>query len=167
MKRKSKLLYNQFWCHVKILYSKMLSLWVSQLEDIKCSRYHFTWFSHFFFHCQGTADNKCWLKYTANFDSGLIPFILTCVYTFLTMLIFMPICPFLGQKNPLEEEMAVHTSILAWRAPWVEEPGRLQSLGSQRVGQDCVLNISTCVVIDYVFLSRLKKIILQRKTNLK
>ena len=81
MKRKSKLLYNQFWYHVKILYSKMLSLWVSQLEDIKCSRYHFTWCSHFFFHCQGTADNKCWLKYTANFDSGLIPFMLACVCT--------------------------------------------------------------------------------------
>ena len=79
----------------------------------------------------------------------------------------MPIGPSLGQKNPLEEEMAVHTSILAWRAPGVEEPGGLQAVGLQRVRQDCVLSISTCVVIDYVFSSRLKKIILQRKTNLK
>ena len=36
---------------------------------------------------------------------------------------------------PLEKEMATHSSILAWRIPWTEEPGRLQSTGSQRVGQ--------------------------------
>ena len=38
-----------------------------------------------------------------------------------------------GQKDPLEEEMATHSSILAWRIPWTEEPGGLQSMGSQRV----------------------------------
>ena len=38
---------------------------------------------------------------------------------------------FLGQKDPLEEEMATHSSILAWRIPWAEEPGRLQSMGLQ------------------------------------
>ena len=42
----------------------------------------------------------------------------------------------LGQKDPLEKEMATHSSILAWRIPWMEEPGRLQSTGSQRVGHD-------------------------------
>ena len=42
----------------------------------------------------------------------------------------------LGQKDPLEEEMAIHSSILVWRIPWTEEPGRLQSIGSQRVGHD-------------------------------
>ena len=42
----------------------------------------------------------------------------------------------LGQKDPLEEEMATHSSILAWRIPWIEEPSRLQSMGSQRVGHD-------------------------------
>ena len=36
-----------------------------------------------------------------------------------------------GREDPLEEEMATHSSILAWRIPWTEEPGRLQSLGSQ------------------------------------
>ena len=36
---------------------------------------------------------------------------------------------FLGQKDPLEKEMATHSSILAWRIPWTEEPGRLQSMG--------------------------------------
>ena len=40
----------------------------------------------------------------------------------------------LGGKDPLEEEMATHSSILAWRMPWTENPGRLQSLGPQRVG---------------------------------
>ena len=38
---------------------------------------------------------------------------------------------FLGQEDPLEKEMATHSSILAWRIPWTEEPGRLQSVGSQ------------------------------------
>ena len=37
----------------------------------------------------------------------------------------------LGQEDPLEKEMATHSSILAWRIPWTEEPGRLQSMGSQ------------------------------------
>ena len=44
-----------------------------------------------------------------------------------------------GQEDPLEKEMAMHSSILAWEIPWTEEPGGLPSLGSQRVG----LNIAT------------------------
>ena len=40
----------------------------------------------------------------------------------------------LDQDDPLEEGMATHSSILAWRIPWTEEPGGLQSMGSQRVG---------------------------------
>ena len=42
----------------------------------------------------------------------------------------------LGQEDPLENEMATHSSVLAWEIPWTEEPGRLQSMGSQRVGHD-------------------------------
>ena len=42
----------------------------------------------------------------------------------------------LGGKDPLEEEMASHSSILAQVIPWTEEPGRIQSMGSQRVGHD-------------------------------
>ena len=42
----------------------------------------------------------------------------------------------LGQEDPLEKEMATHSSTLAWKIPWTEEPGRLQSMGSQRVGRD-------------------------------
>ena len=42
----------------------------------------------------------------------------------------------LGGKDPLEEEMATRSSILAWRIPWTEEPGGLQSMGPQRVGHN-------------------------------
>ena len=42
----------------------------------------------------------------------------------------------LGHEDPLEKGMATHSSILAWRTPWVEDPGGLQSMGSQRVGHD-------------------------------
>ena len=43
---------------------------------------------------------------------------------------------FLGWEDPLEKEMATHSSTLAWKIPWKEEPGRLQSMGLQRVGHD-------------------------------
>ena len=42
----------------------------------------------------------------------------------------------LGQEDLLEKEMTTHSSILAWKIPWIEEPGRLQSMRSQRVGHD-------------------------------
>ena len=42
----------------------------------------------------------------------------------------------LGWEDPLEEAMATHSSILAWKIPWTEEPGGLQSMGLQRVGHD-------------------------------
>ena len=42
----------------------------------------------------------------------------------------------LGRKDPLEKEMATHSIVLAWRIPWTEEPDRLQSMGSQRVGHN-------------------------------
>ena len=44
--------------------------------------------------------------------------------------------PSLGREDPLEKEMAIHSSTIAWRIPWMEEPGRLQSMGSQRVRHD-------------------------------
>ena len=43
---------------------------------------------------------------------------------------------FLGGEDPLEQEMTTHSSILAWKIPWIEEPGGLQSIGSQRVKHD-------------------------------
>ena len=42
----------------------------------------------------------------------------------------------LGQEGPLDKKTATNSSLLAWRIPWTEESGRLQSMGSQRVGQD-------------------------------
>ena len=46
----------------------------------------------------------------------------------------------LDREDPLEKEMATHSSILAWKTPRIEKPGRLQSMGSQRVGHDRVTN---------------------------
>ena len=48
----------------------------------------------------------------------------------------------LGSENPLEKEMATHSSTVAWKIPWTEEPGRLQSIGSQRVGYDRVTELN-------------------------
>ena len=48
----------------------------------------------------------------------------------------------LGREDVLEKEMATHSSILAWKTPWMEEPGRLQSMGSQRVGYDWATSLS-------------------------
>ena len=48
----------------------------------------------------------------------------------------------LGRENPLEKETATHSSTLAWKIPWMEEPGRLQSMGLQRVGHDWVTSFS-------------------------
>ena len=47
---------------------------------------------------------------------------------------------FLGREDILEKEMATHSSILAWKIPWTREPSGLQSMGSQRVGHDRVIN---------------------------
>ena len=49
----------------------------------------------------------------------------------------------LGQEDPLEKEMATHSRTLAWKIPWMEEPGGLQSMGSQRVGHDWASNFTT------------------------
>ena len=63
----------------------------------------------------------------------------------------------LGWEDPLEKEMAIHSSSLAWKIPWMEEPGGLQSMGSQRIGHDWAtklklqnLSRSEAVVLQYV-----------------
>ena len=48
----------------------------------------------------------------------------------------------LGQEDPLEKEMVTHSSILTWRIPWMEKPGKLQSTGLQRVRQDWVTSLT-------------------------
>ena len=50
--------------------------------------------------------------------------------------------PSLGWDDPMEKEMVAHSSILAWKIPWIPEPGRLPSMGSQRVGHDRVTSLS-------------------------
>ena len=57
----------------------------------------------------------------------------------------------LGQEGTQEEEIATHSSVLAWKIPWTEEPGRLQSMGSQRVGHDSThTHISTQIIANYL-----------------
>ena len=51
-----------------------------------------------------------------------------------------------GQEDSMEKEMATHSSILAWRTPWMEEPGRLQFTGSQRVGHDWATSLTQSVL---------------------
>ena len=60
----------------------------------------------------------------------------------------------LGQEDPLEKETATHSSILAWRISWTEEPGGLQSMGSQRVGHDWATS-HTHTLFQIIFLFRL------------
>ena len=54
-----------------------------------------------------------------------------------------------GREDPLEEEMATHSSILAWRIPWTEEPGGLQSMGSQRFRLDSAAAVAQRRRADY------------------
>ena len=60
----------------------------------------------------------------------------------------------LAREDPLEKEMASHSSILAWRIPWTEEPGGLQSMGSQRVGHDWATSLTSLHCIRYCKYSR-------------
>ena len=61
----------------------------------------------------------------------------------------------LGWEDPLEKEMVIHSSILAWEIPWTEEPDELQSMGLQKVGHDWVINTMTnmkCLeAVDHVY----------------
>ena len=59
----------------------------------------------------------------------------------------------LGWEDLLEKGMATHSSILAWRIPWTEEPGGLQSMGSQRVGYDWVNNFQLHIEVVFFFFS--------------
>ena len=53
----------------------------------------------------------------------------------------------LGWEDPPEKEMAIHSSTIPWKIPWTEEPGRLQSVGSQKVGHDWVTSLSLLILI--------------------
>ena len=58
----------------------------------------------------------------------------------------------LGQEDPLEKEMATHSNTLAWKIPWIEEPGRLQSMGSQRVGHNWATSLLMANDIEQLFI---------------
>ena len=55
----------------------------------------------------------------------------------------------LDWEDPLEKEMTTHSSILTWESPWTEEPGRLQSMGLQRVGHDLAAKQQKCISVCY------------------
>ena len=76
----------------------------------------------------------------------------TSLYTCLFCHLYMERLGSLGQEVPLEEDMAIHSSILAWRIPWTGEPGGLQSIGSQRVRHDWATNTFT-LVCSFIFSS--------------
>ena len=63
----------------------------------------------------------------------------------------------LNWEDPLEKEMAMHSSTVAWKIPWTEEPGRLQSMGSQRVGHDWVtsLSLSHLYLDEHIYISEI------------
>ena len=64
-----------------------------------------------------------------------------------------------GQEDPPEKEMAIHSSTLAWKIPSMEKPGRLQSMGSQKVRHDGVIPLSKlkeCKILEYLYLFVLK-----------
>ena len=69
----------------------------------------------------------------------------------------------LGQKDPLEEEMATHSSTLAWKIPWEEEPGGLQSMGCKEL--DTTERLSTHTLINSTTWTDLQEIILSAKAN--
>ena len=72
-----------------------------------------------------------------NFWASLVAQRLKCLPTMLETRVRS-----LGREDPLEKEMATHSSILAWRIPWTENPGGLQSMGSQRVGHDWAMSLT-------------------------
>ena len=69
----------------------------------------------------------------------------------------------LGQEDPLEKGMATHSDNLAWRVPWTEEPGRLQSMGLQRVGHDWATN--THIIIKFYFFDTVEEQIFSEELN--
>ena len=66
----------------------------------------------------------------------------------------------LSQEDPLEKGMVTHSSILTWRIPWTEEPGKLQSIGSQRVGYNWATNTHTLTEASVGLLTALISVLL-------
>ena len=71
----------------------------------------------------------------------------------------------LGREDLLEKEIAIHSSTLAWKIPWMEEPGKLQSMGSQRVGHDWATSMSCHVMYIYIICICICTSILKHEMN--
>ena len=99
-------------------------LWVVNAVPNMCSSSSLLWILFFHSLKTGSLDGK--ESACSEGDPGLIP----------------------GWKDPLEKGMAAHSSILVWKIPWTEEPGRLQSTGSQRVGHNWMTNTFNPVSIN-------------------
>ena len=120
---------------------------------------HISCFGRWFLCHWATREARDWycitiLKYVLTVYFITITFLCNCVYF---VLLIFPVARMvesafnegepgwsLGRKDPLEKGMAVHSSTLAWTVPWAEEPGRPQSMGSQRVRHDWVTNSIHC-----------------------
>ena len=86
------------------------------------------------------------ITFGSQFICDLIHLYVTYIYLYVTSLVAQTVkclptmretrVQYLGREDLLEKEMATHSNTLAWKIPWTEEPGRLQSMGSQRVGHD-------------------------------
>ena len=82
-----------------------------------------------------------WFKHSQSFSwASLVAQIVKCLPTLQETWVQS-----LGQEDPLEKEMVIHSSSLAWKITWIEEPGRLQSVGSQRVRHDWVTSLSLSI----------------------
>ena len=95
--------------------------------------------------CSGDRRSGKTLRVKPEFWFGPASDFTTSLYARLFCHLYMGRLGSLGQEDPLEEGMAIHSSILAWRIPWTEEPDGLQSIGSQKVRHDWVTNIFTLV----------------------
>ena len=95
----------------------------------------------------GVAQSRTWLKWLSSSSSSSVYVYSTSASQVAQRLKHLPAMwetwvQSLGQEDPLEKEMATHSSILAWRIPWTEEPGGLQSTGLQKVGHDWATSLS-------------------------
>ena len=78
--------------------------------------------------------------------ASLVAQMVMCLSAMWETLVWSP-----GQEDPLEKGMATHSSTLAWKIPWMEEPGRLQSMGSQRVGDDWATSLVHLLSKSFLF----------------
>ena len=129
---------------------KIRSLWLQRQETFGVQSHYFLSYSRRNYSRQLSSTGHCsvWKFHSL---ANYIP--LQCIFASLVAQRLKHLPPMrvtrvwsLGREDPLEKEMATHSSILAWRIPWTEESGRLQSTGSQRVGHDWATSLQ-CILL--------------------